>query len=170
MEAKMKNILFDELYFQINQKELPNRTKNNRDQELKTIYEQKTGKSVSMMTRAKRNQLYEWLKKEIRYPLLNDLIKSEIGLLVDPYFALKLTDEHQEDQFINTNLSSLLEIIRMQAADSIFLVLQDNTTSLSKITIKEREDIISKILLEIDPSGKWLMIYYEAKEQGESSM
>ena len=137
MEAKMKNILFDELYFQINQKELPNRTKNNRDQELKTIYEQKTGKSVSMMTRAKRNQLYEWLKKEIRYPLLNDLIKSEIGLLVDPYFALKLTDEHQEDQFINTNLSSLLEIIRMQVADSIFLVLQDNTTSLNKITIKD---------------------------------
>ena len=139
MEAKMKNILFDELYFQINQKELPNRTKNNRDQELKTIYEQKTGKSVSMMTRAKRNQLYEWLKKEIRYPLLNDLIKSEIGLLIDPYFALKLNDEHQEDQFINTNLSSLLEIIRMQVADSIFLVLQDNTTSLSKITIKERK-------------------------------
>lgn len=65
MEAKMKNILFDELYFQINQKELPNRTKNNRDQELKTIYEQKTGKSVLMMTKAKRNQLYEWLKKKL---------------------------------------------------------------------------------------------------------
>ena len=166
MEEKMKSILFDELYFQINQKELPNRTKNNRDHELKTIYEQKTGKSVLIMTKTKRIQLYEWLKKEVRYPLLNDLIKSEIGLLVDPYFALKLTDEHQEDQFINTNLSSLLEIIRMQAADSIFLVLQDNTTSLSKITIKEREDIISQILLELDPSGKWLMIYYEAKEQG----
>ena len=166
MEEKMKSILFDELYFQINQKEIPNRTKNNRDHELKTIYEQKTGKSVLIMTKTKRIQLYEWLKKEVRYPLLNDLIKSEIGLLVDPYFALKLTDEHQEDQFINTNLSSLLEIIRMQAADSIFLVLQDNTTSLSKITIKEREDIISQILLEIDPSGKWLMIYYEAKEQG----
>ena len=26
MEEKMKSILFDELYFQINQKELPNRT------------------------------------------------------------------------------------------------------------------------------------------------
>ena len=59
MEEKMKSILFDELYFQINQKELPNRTKNNRDQELKTIYEQKTGKSVLIMTKTKRIQLYE---------------------------------------------------------------------------------------------------------------
>ena len=57
MEEKMKSILFDELYFQINQKELPNRTKNNRDHELKTIYEQKTGKSVLIMTKTKRIQL-----------------------------------------------------------------------------------------------------------------
>lgn len=168
IEEKMKNLLFEEIYFQINQKELPNKTRNNRDNELKTIYEQKTGTSFSLMTDDDRKQLYEWLKKESRYPLLNDLIKSEIEVLLDPYFALKLSDEPKEDQFINNNLLSLLEIIRMQVASSISILLQDKTTTEpSKITKTQREEIISQILLELDPSGNWLSIYGKAKEQGK---
>lgn len=167
IEDKMKNILFEEIYFQIKHKELPNKNRNNRDNELKTIYEQKTGTSFSIMTDGERKQLYEWLNNQIRYPLLNDLIKSEIQLLVDPYLMLKLSDEPKKDQFINNNLSSLLEIIRMQVADSIAILLQNKpTTQPSKITTKQREEIISQILLELDPSGKWLSIYCEAKEQG----
>lgn len=168
MEEKMKDILFDEIYCQINHKELHNKSKSDRDHELKTIYEQKTGTSFSLETDDNRKELYEWLKKQVRYPLLNDLIKSEIELLVDPEVALKLSDEPKEDQFVKNNLSTLINIIRIQIINSLtgFLIDKRNIEP-SKITEVQREEIISEILLELDPSGKWLSIYCEAKEQGK---
>ena len=168
MEEKMKNLLFDEIYFQINHKELHNKTKSDRDHELKTIYEQKTGTSFSLETDDDQEKLYEWVKKQVRYPLLNDLIKSEIELLVDPQFALKLTNQPKEDQFVKNNLLTLLEIIRMQVADSLAtLLLHEITTKPSKITKAQREEMITQILLELDSSGKWLMIYQNIQSQGK---
>lgn len=124
--------------------------------ELINRYYQKTGILLELNEDNKK-LLYCWLRDEVGYKFLNELIKETIDKLTGNY-------KNKHAYFVLDNFSALSNIITLQISDSL-LDMNKNMAPVSSTSKKETEDMVVEFLKEIDPSLEWLHIYKEAKDK-----
>lgn len=129
---------------------------------VKKYYQEQIGKVLDETILDNRDILYEWLKENTRYQLLNELMKLTINRLIKKESKEEAPGE-DIDYFISNNLKVLIEVMLEQLKNSMFAIetTQVTETSLSK---ENYEKLIEEFLIEVDPSLEWLMIYQEMKK------
>ncbi len=110
------------------------------------------------------HDLNNWLKDQYRYPLLTDLIQSEINKL--PY----LEPNPQNSSFIIQKLPSFIDIIVPEITTSLNKVSSSNYSqqiTIPNLTPAQYNNLLKKFLSQIDPSLDWFNFYQQALKNNQ---
>lgn len=110
----------------------------------------------------KKEELLHWARERFRYPFLNLLLEKLCYHFLNPMMVGTVELDYT-DYFMYQNLDSMIDFLYLQLEE-----LKNSTTSnkkLSPIKKETTDSLVCEILKELDPTLKWLNLYYQAKKK-----
>ena len=111
------------------------------------------------------NKLYQWAKEKARYSLLESLIRIQINRLMYPQI-LEGIYFNVVDHFILNNLDFLIQIL-LESAKTWIPNKSFHMIPITEISKDKLNDLVSQLLIEIDPSLNWLDLFQQAYRQNK---
>ena len=131
-------------------------------QEVSIRYFEQTGIKLDSTKDENQKQLYEWIQQKERYHLLTEQLKLMLDCIANPSI---LDESSKPDYFLITNLLPLVNIMNDEGVRTLGKT-KPQVVPLSYHSDREINKLVEEILVEIDPTEKWLSIYQRAQEEG----